>query len=359
MLIAEKWCSPQVRSAWGVYSTPSLVKRLRNAVYRRSPAAFAAPVSYKLHRAAGRRPAVCDREKELLPTTRNGSAGAIIGAADRQWPHCSERDGRGSPISPLSGGNGRSAYLSKSSGEGMSVTLEADAFEVADKVVLPEGLSSAPVRTVIIDDHDVVHAGVRAWCAGAEPEILFVGDFAHPDEFLTRNRTASEPVDVVVLDLQTGGSRPAFHTLQQLCGSGYRVVVFSHVGTDEVILRCLELGVVSYVLKSEGRAHLIEAIRTAGSAKPYTGPSMARALLNDNIAGRPNLSEREKQVLVAWFQTESKELVGKRLFIAPSTVRTHLQRARAKYAAVGRPAPTKSALLARAVEDGILGLSDV
>jgi DNA-binding CsgD family transcriptional regulator len=86
---------------------------------------------------------------------------------------------------------------------------------------------------------------------------------------------------------------------------------------------------------------------------------MAKALLNDTRLGRISLSEREKEVLIAWFQTESKELVGKRLYISPTTVRTHLQRARAKYAGVGRPAPTKSALLARAIEDGILSLNDL
>ena len=86
---------------------------------------------------------------------------------------------------------------------------------------------------------------------------------------------------------------------------------------------------------------------------------MAKALLNDTALGRIKLSEREKEVLVAWFQTENKDLVAKRLYIAPTTVRTHLQRARAKYAAVGRPAPTKSALLARAIEDGILSLNDL
>ncbi len=74
--------------------------------------------------------------------------------------------------------------------------------------------------------------------------------------------------------------------------------------------------------------------------------------------GRASPSARRK-CWWAWFQTESKELVGKRLIIAPSTVRTHLQRARAKYASVGRSAPTKSALLARAIEDGILSLSDL
>ena len=36
-----------------------------------------------------------------------------------------------------------------------------------------------------------------------------------------------------------------------------------------------------------------------------------------------------------------------------------MQRVRAKYAAAGRTASTKSALLARAIEDGIIGLSDL
>lgn len=215
------------------------------------------------------------------------------------------------------------------------------------------------VRAVIIDDHDVVHAGVQAWCSGAQPAIEFVGNYLEPSEFIERYPTASAEVDVVLFDLQIDGNKPAFESLRQLCEVGHRVVVYSHISADEIILQCLDLGAITYLVKSEGRAHLIEAVHAASSATPYLGPRMARALFNDNNARRPNLSEREKEVLVAWFQTESKELVGKRLYIAPSTVRTHLQRARAKYAAIGRPAPTKSALLARAIEDGILSVSDL
>lgn len=240
------------------------------------------------------------------------------------------------------------------------MTAHVDVFEVADDVVpRATALNARAVRAVIIDDHDVVHAGVHAWCDGAQPAIEFVGDFLAVTDFLNWSSTGSHSVDVVLFDLQIDGSRPGFETLQQLCRAGHQVVVFSHISSHEIILRCLDLGAVTYLVKSEGRAHLIEAIHAATSNKPYLGPSVARALLSEDGAGRPNLSEREKQVLVAWFQTESKDLVGKRLFIAPSTVRTHLQRARAKYAAVGRPAPTKSALLARAVEDGILGLADI
>ncbi len=92
---------------------------------------------------------------------------------------------------------------------------------------------------------------------------------------------------------------------------------------------------------------------------PYVGPRMAEAMINDSAVGRPNLAPREKEVLIAWFRTESKDVVASQLQIAPTTVRTHLQRVRAKYAAVGRPATTKAALVARAIQDGIVNVDDI
>lgn len=210
----------------------------------------------------------------------------------------------------------------------------------------------------IVDDHDVVHAGIGAWCAEADPPVRLIGGYYSPAEFLSAFPEAPNEIDVVVLDLQFAG-KPDFDILRRLCKRGQRVVVYSYLSADEVILTCLDIGAVTYLVKSEGKRHLIEAIRVATTGTPYVGPRMAKALHNDCLLGRISLSEREKEVLVAWFQTESKEAVGNRLYIAPTTVRTHLQRARAKYANVGRPAPTKSALLARAIEDGILSLSDL
>lgn len=223
-----------------------------------------------------------------------------------------------------------------------------------------EGDVRPTVGVAIIDDHDVVHAGVEAWCSRADPPIKVVGSFNNPREFFaTFPDLPSGDVDVVVIDPQVEGNRPEFDTLRKLCDAGQCVVVYSDMFSDEVILTSLDFGAVTYLVKSEGMRHLIAAIQAACTADPYVGPAMAKALATNQLSGRIKLSEREKQVLLAWFQTESKELVAKCLYIAPATVRTHLQRARAKYAAVGRPAPTKSALLARAIEDGILSLNDL
>ncbi|AJW41644.1 transcription regulator [Rhodococcus sp. B7740] len=71
------------------------------------------------------------------------------------------------------------------------------------------------------------------------------------------------------------------------------------------------------------------------------------------------LTEREVAVLKVWLNCDSKVEVGARLHIALGTVNTHLTRIRDKYSRVGRAAPTKAALVARALQDGIVKLDDL
>lgn len=71
------------------------------------------------------------------------------------------------------------------------------------------------------------------------------------------------------------------------------------------------------------------------------------------------LSVREVEVLVTWLICDTKDDVARRLFIAVSTVHTHLARVRDKYQAVGRPASSKIALLIRAIEDEYCTLDEI
>ncbi|MFC0454046.1 response regulator transcription factor [Rhodococcus jostii] len=74
---------------------------------------------------------------------------------------------------------------------------------------------------------------------------------------------------------------------------------------------------------------------------------------------RPALSAREIEVLRHWLRGESKQAVANELRIALGTVNTHLTRIREKYSLVGRDASTKPALLVRALQDGILTISEL
>lgn len=76
-------------------------------------------------------------------------------------------------------------------------------------------------------------------------------------------------------------------------------------------------------------------------------------------ADSPRLSPRESDVLLSWIRNDNKSDVGAELHLSVGTVNTYLSRVRAKYAAVGRAAPTKASLLARALQDGLIALDDL
>ena len=64
-------------------------------------------------------------------------------------------------------------------------------------------------------------------------------------------------------------------------------------------------------------------------------------------------------MLVSWLASESKQLVAQRLHLSVKSVGTYIDRVRVKYAAVGRPARTKAALVARALQDGLITLEEL
>lgn len=212
-------------------------------------------------------------------------------------------------------------------------------------------------RVALVDEYDAVRAGLESWF-DADPRLAAAAAFVTPADCLAWLDTGPA-VDVVVVEIQADGHAPDLECLRMICQVAPAVVVYARASSDEVILSSIEAGALSYVCKSEGKNHLIAAVVAAGAGARYVAPRLGEALGRHTSNGRIALSEREKEVLIAWLRTESKDEVARTLHIAPATVRTHLQRIRAKYAQAARRAPTKSALLARAIEDGIVGLAEL
>jgi DNA-binding NarL/FixJ family response regulator len=103
----------------------------------------------------------------------------------------------------------------------------------------------------------------------------------------------------------------------------------------------------------------VPAIQAAARGEAYTTPSLSGAFIADTSAERPRLSQREAEVLRAWFVSSSKELVAAKLNIGVKTVDTYITRVRVKYASVGRAARTKSDLVSRALDDGLITLAEL
>ncbi|PRX47190.1 LuxR family two component transcriptional regulator [Prauserella shujinwangii] len=212
------------------------------------------------------------------------------------------------------------------------------------------------ITAVIVDDHAAIAAGVRAWCERATPPIDLV-DAEGRLAWVWTGRGAA--ADVVIFDLELVPGRPDFGALRRLVDHGRRVVVYSQHADNATAIKCVDLGALAYLTKREGADHLVPAIRDAAAGRPYTAPSLSGALMSDNAPDRPRLSTRETEVLRAWFASSSKELVARKLDITVKTVDTHIARVRVKYANAGRAARTKSDLVSRALEDGLITLAEL
>ena len=212
-----------------------------------------------------------------------------------------------------------------------------------------------PVTAAVVDDHQVVLDGIRSWIA-ADPShrVEVVADGLWVDSVLAG---PGRHADVLVLDLGIFGESVVDRVAE--LGEHRKVVVFSADTTDETIREVLDAGASAYLTKHEGAEHFIATVLAAATDRPYVTPSLAKALLADSRPSRPALSPQERRALRLWFQQPKKHAVAHEMGISVDTVNQYINRARIKYAAAGRRVPNKAAMVARAIEDGLIRTEDV
>ncbi|MCF8569721.1 LuxR C-terminal-related transcriptional regulator [Gordonia sp. HY002] len=115
----------------------------------------------------------------------------------------------------------------------------------------------------------------------------------------------------------------------------------------------------SRVMPLPGRPVYVEApLRRRGRLAPVAAESDPIGSIAPELP-RPTLTDREVEVLRTWLMVDSKPACGEELHISLGTVNTHLTRIRAKYSDIGRPASTKAALVARAIQDDIIDIEEL
>jgi two-component system, NarL family, nitrate/nitrite response regulator NarL len=212
------------------------------------------------------------------------------------------------------------------------------------------------LTVAVVEDHPVVVAGVCSWLEADPQGRLEVTAVTSDVSGLIAG--SGPTADVIIVDLELGG-RLVTDELRQAVAAGCRVVVFSAHSDPGTVMEVLDAGAHAFVAKDEGAEHLLDAVLDAAADRPHVTRSQAKAILTDTSQSRPGLSAQERQALLLWFQGMSKASVGRRMRISENTVRQYINRARMKYATAGRLAPSKDALLARAIEDGIISPVEV
>ncbi|GAA13650.1 MULTISPECIES: response regulator [Gordonia] len=179
------------------------------------------------------------------------------------------------------------------------------------------------VRVLLVDDHPVVRAGLRALLASHD-DVLVVAEAASGEEAVA-SAMSTKP-DVVLMDLRLGdGIDGAQATAQIVAASDPpRVVVLTTYDTDADILRAVEAGAAGYLLKDTDPEVLIESVFAAARGETVLDPDVARRLYRRMQRPPADLSAREVEVLSLVAKGLSNRAIAKQLVVSEATVKSHL-----------------------------------
>ncbi|MEV0292802.1 response regulator transcription factor [Nocardia sp. NPDC050710] len=218
-----------------------------------------------------------------------------------------------------------------------------------------DGGESTPRRIGLVEDHESVAIGLAAMLA-PEPDLDLVLTAGTVPELLA----AAEPVstapdlDLVVLDLRLADGSSPEDNVRALRARGIEVLVFTGADNAFLVRAAARAGVLGVVRKSEDVPTVVAAVRRAASGEQVVTTDWAAAIDGDPQLSDVGLSPRQEEVLTLYASGEKASRVARLTGLSEQTVNDYLGRIRQKYADAGRPAPTKTDLYKRAVEDGWL-----
>ncbi|MGC0366466.1 DNA-binding NarL/FixJ family response regulator [Rhodococcus sp. 27YEA15] len=204
-------------------------------------------------------------------------------------------------------------------------------------------------RIGLVEDHESVAIGLSVMLKD-EPDLELTCVATTVTELLARGMH----LDLAILDLRLADGSSPKSNVEQLRAAGLETLIFTGAENTSMLRSAARAGVLGVVRKSEPAAVVIDAVRTAATGKQVVTTEWAAAIDGDPGLDDVGLSPRQLEVLALYASGEKADRVARLTGLSPQTVNDYLQRIRQKYAAAGRPAPTKTDLYKRAVEDGVL-----
>jgi two-component system, NarL family, nitrate/nitrite response regulator NarL len=193
------------------------------------------------------------------------------------------------------------------------------------------------IRIAVIDNDKLVPAGLSALLSDTT-DITLVHTATTVADYLTAQ--AAGP-DVVLLDLQLeDGTHPDANVIA-LRATGAAVLVISVHGDRRHVRATIRAGASGYLIKDDDADKLTDAIRTVHTGHLALTTELM-TLINDDP---PELSPQELQVLYLYGTGSTLAATARRLGIAIPTVRSYLDRIRAKWAATDEPVHDIRALI--------------
>ena len=207
-------------------------------------------------------------------------------------------------------------------------------------------MNTGLLRVVVVDDHELVRAGLRGVLSVAEgfDVVAEASDGVQALAALEVHQPA-----VVVIDLQMPGMG-GIEATRRIIGlrPDTGVLVVTMFDDDESVYAAIAAGARGYVLKGAGRDELKSAVRSVGAGHTVFGAGVAAKVLSQMVRPTvesrfPELTIRERQILELMVTDVGLTAIGRKLGIAEKTVRNNISSILSKLQVTDRAMAVKAA----------------
>ncbi|MDR1077671.1 MAG: response regulator transcription factor [Propionibacteriaceae bacterium] len=226
---------------------------------------------------------------------------------------------------------------------------------------------SDPIRVVLVDDQQLVRAGL-AMIIDSQPDLTVVGEA--DDGAAAVGLVARRPCDVILMDVRMPTLDGIAATRAILAAApgqdlGPRVIMLTTFDLDEYLLAAIRAGASGFLLKDGPPEDLLDAIRTVHAGEAVIAPASTRRLIEHvaSLAPTPpedqrrfaGLTEREREVLNLMARGLSNAEIGQTLVVSEATVKTHVGHVLAKIGARDRVQAVVAAYEGGLIRPGLEG----
>ena len=193
------------------------------------------------------------------------------------------------------------------------------------------------IRILLADDQAMVRAALAA-LLDAQPDFTVVGEAADGVQAVASARELVP--DVVLMDIRMPRLDGIAATRRILAQpSPPHVVALTTYDLDEYVYEVMQAGAYGFLLKHAPPEELLLGVRAAADGGALLSPTVTRRLLGEFVRQRPRarppaaldrLTPREREIFDLIVRGRSNSEIARQLFVAESTVKTHVAHVLAK-----------------------------